>query len=621
MVIDLDERAPSGRFAGMRLCPFSLLRRARRLAVLAGLAGLLFAAPSGSSSAAPACETPPLLVDPIVYRDLCPGDAGFPTIVSAGGRDVYVKLPKDRQCTKRLLIKYAHNVRIFGGAFNYNSTSPNVIAVQYSSGTTFIEGLDINVNGLNANAISSYAHTGRMLVQNTLVRGVSGSAGGTVRDAVDAQTGGPLADLTLQNVTMLTSGRGLYAYYNPSNGHGARKLKLDRVNAAYDTRFPKWPAGTTPPKGLYYIGSPTSTTRQAPPDGTILADVYADGGYWGLPYQKTVYAEPKPQPDGCATFSSDKFSGKVCLGPPPEGDFAPAGDVGLNYDRTRFCGSEPVNQCDASQVPAQAAALGLTRLAFCDDFSTDTVARGDTAAARDMTAGKKWTSESAVWGPVTPAADFRHNADGTLTLTPSFSGFNWNMSSTVYRNGALKGFWIAKKPRWFAEIRWKFQKGTSAERQPAFWSMDACHLYLLSGTGACVGGTLGEFIEPDWWEYVTGNSMGLHWYAYRMDGSRLVADNKQSCGGGHIMPPGENTWFTAGILYSGSQQLFVKDGSVYYTRKGTETCSNNTSMPALRAQAFFNKMKTGDYPILIGAKNGEIITIDYVRVWQHPADQ
>lgn len=60
-----------------------------------------------------------------------------------------------------------------------------------------------------------------MVVQNTLMRGVRGSAGGTICDAIDAQTGGPLAELILQNVTMLTSGRGLYAFHAASNGHGA----------------------------------------------------------------------------------------------------------------------------------------------------------------------------------------------------------------------------------------------------------------------------------------------------------------------------------------------------------------------------------------------------------------
>lgn len=29
-------------------------------------------------------------------------------------------------------------------------------------------------------------------------------------------------------------------------------------------------------------------------------------------------------------------------------------------------------------------------------------------------------------------------------------------------------------------------------------------------------------------------------------------------------------------------------------------------------------MLAGDYPILVGAKPGEIITIDYVRVWLAP---
>lgn len=83
-----------------------------------------------------------------------------------------------QQAPKRLLIKYARNVHISGGAFIYNDAATSVISVNFSSGTTLIDGLDINANGKEANAIASYAHTGRMVVQNSRIHGVKGSSGG-----------------------------------------------------------------------------------------------------------------------------------------------------------------------------------------------------------------------------------------------------------------------------------------------------------------------------------------------------------------------------------------------------------------------------------------------------------
>lgn len=84
--------------------------------------------------------------------------------------------------------------------------------------------------------------------------------------------------------------------------------------------------------------------------------------------------------------------------------------------------------------------------------------------------------------------------------------------------------------------------------------------------------------------------------------------------------PGENVWFKAGHLFTGTEQRFTRDDVVYFTRKSSDTCYlPNGSTSSLQPAGFiFNKMLAGDYPILVGAKPGEIITIDYVRVWLAP---
>jgi hypothetical protein len=318
--------------------------------------------------AATTCERPPVLSNPIVYQDMCPGDAGFASVVSAGGRDVHVKLPDDRQCTKSLLIKSAGNVHIVGGSFLYEDAAASVIAIQSSSGTTFIEGADIDANGRSADAISSYIHTGRVVIQNTSIRGVVGTSGGIIRDAIEAQTRGPLAQLKLQNVTLRTSGRGLFSFYSPTNGHGARSLQLDHVDAAYDPDLPPWQS-TTPPR-LLEIGDPASATYQAPPEGTLFSNVYVDGSHWNIAYNRTVYAAPRAEPDGCASFKSTKFNGRVCLGPPPSGDFAPPQKVGLNYDRTYFCGVE-TNACAGLQLGSGSDLGGMRPFPNGDPWNTD----------------------------------------------------------------------------------------------------------------------------------------------------------------------------------------------------------------------------------------------------------
>ncbi|MCU0893903.1 MAG: hypothetical protein MUD06_06185 [Rhodospirillales bacterium] len=264
--------------------------------------------------------------------------------------------------------------------------------------------------------------------------------------------------------------------------------------------------------------------------------------------------------------------------------------------------------------PAQAAAAGLTKLAFCDDFSTDTVARGTTTAARDITGGKKWTTErAALFGSVAPtsADSFVFNSDGTLTVTPNQQQFQWFMSSTVLRDNALKGFWIAKKPKFYAEIRWKFKKGASTAQQPAFWSMDACHLY--GKPAPCSAKNSNRFIEPDFWEYYFA-AWGTHYYENASPARDLARCTDQN----GAIRLAEDQWFTAGTLVTEVPEMkYYKDDKLVFTRTTSSACSQRNSSGVTTA-SFIRELKDGDYPILIGSKDKEIITIDYVRVWLAP---
>lgn len=301
-----------------------------------------------SAQAAIFCAEPPVLTEPRVYEGKCPEEAGGPAAVVHSG-DVLIKLPTNKVCEGSINIARARNVWITGGSIafdiskaavtNYFDGRKAVITVKESSGTTFIEGLDVDAKGTSADAIRALMHTGRLVIQNTRIHGVSGRTTGPHGDTTHAQAGGPLFALVLQNVSAFTGYQGLFTPYRVANGHGTRKLKLQRVNFGYDPNIPL----SSKPLKLMFIGSASETVNRSPDRGTSLSHVYVDVSVWqqrlpGFSYQKAIFPVPSPQPDGCAIFDpADKIWGQACGGNPPDGDFAPAERVGLAYDRAYFC--------------------------------------------------------------------------------------------------------------------------------------------------------------------------------------------------------------------------------------------------------------------------------------------
>lgn len=316
------------------------------------LAAVLIATASAilpiGARAAGSCVEPPILTAPKVFEDKCPEETGGPGAIVYSG-DILIKLPTSRVCNGSINIARARNVRITGGSIvfdsskaavtNYFDGTKAVVTVKETSGTTFIDGLDIDVNGTAADAIRTLKHKGRLIVQNTHIHGVSGQATGTHGDATHAQGGGPLSELIWQNVSAYTGYQGLFTPYRIADGHGTHKLSLDRVNFGYDPTI----NATTKPLKLLFIGSASDAVNLPPDLGTTLSDVYVDVSVWqnrlqGFAYQKAVFAVPAPQADGCAVFgAANKINGRACGGPPPDGDFAPEERVGLAYDRATFC--------------------------------------------------------------------------------------------------------------------------------------------------------------------------------------------------------------------------------------------------------------------------------------------
>jgi hypothetical protein len=169
-----------------------------------------------------------------------------------------------------------------------------------------------------------------MRPKNSNVRGISGTLDGFHGDIIHAQNGGPLTSLTMQNVTAITGYQGLFTPYRPSSGHGTHKLKLDRVQIAYDPKYSKRSLK------LLYLGSADNSTDPVPDQGSTFSEVYLDASFWNIAYYKSSYAEPAPA-STCATYpAKHKVNGSVCPGRPAS-EFAPASNVGRNYSRSFFC--------------------------------------------------------------------------------------------------------------------------------------------------------------------------------------------------------------------------------------------------------------------------------------------
>jgi len=280
----------------------------------------------------------------------------------------------------------------------------------------------------------------------------------------------------------------------------------------------------------------------------------------------------------------------------------------------------PSGVCSASAAPpAQAAAEGLTRLAFCDDFSSNSIAAGTTSDTRDITGSKKWTTELGFGidgtDEVMTTASLQWHADGTVTIDPDRETYQWYLSSVAKRGGALHGYFIDRKTRWYAEVRWRFDhKGGG---QPAFWSMDTCHVYGWPGPCTQHGN---RFIEPDFWEYFSAVT-STHYYQEGTGGPiRLTRCNRTNNGAGVAI--GE--WFSTGHMYTGggtsdARQRYYKNDNLIYTR--TTSTGGCVDGGGGSTADFIAEMSDGRYPIYLGSKIGDVITYDFVRVWEHPADQ
>ena len=214
---------------------------------------------------------------------------------------------------------------------NIHPRIPGGIALRLQqSGTSFVEGLHIDVKGHEADCIVSRnpdsmsdaaAQSRRdVVIQNTYCSGVEGLPNTDIGDGVHGdlfqnQGGDILRRLVFENVSMRTSQEGIVLHGNGSFS-GTKSLVIRRYDYTWDPRYVGDDAYER--FGLAFAGWPG-------PDWTlenIRIDDYRDGG---------DYIKIGDQRYGSFSSSTVQAHPEIRSGLPAEGAFALPGRTGVNY--------------------------------------------------------------------------------------------------------------------------------------------------------------------------------------------------------------------------------------------------------------------------------------------------
>jgi len=240
--------------------------------------------------------------------------------------------------------------------------------------------------------------------------------------------------------------------------------------------------------------------------------------------------------------------------------------------------------CDAAAAPAHAKAAGLTRLAFCEDFSDPKRISLTTELKPGQTFAQVGAGNPKFGGArVMPESAFRF-APGVMSVEPTHNNYQANfISATPDGTGFLM-----RGDRWATEIRWKHADCRKTSGFPAFWSMDSRHWFTPTAGRV--------FLEPDFYENIGGDFIGAihHWKAsdkefHGIEMTRKpMASPEQFFVAGSMSLPGRYSWWLNGS----------KMGEV--------------------APKWLDLMADFRGPVMFGSGPGCGYTVDYVRVWTAP---
>jgi hypothetical protein len=275
---------------------------------------------------------PPPVVNPIVVHvPTSYYGATFPS-----DRDVLLLMPHEVRWST-INITGGHNVRLIGGAtvLNTDNGATGVIRFSGQSGSVFIEGTEIDVNGRSDDGIDvagspapPYTLFPDVYIENCRITGLDGTFHTNHADVI--QTQGSIGRLFIDKLTGQSNYQGIFI---PPQ-FPIKSAHISRVNLSYAPGGQRWTY-------LLWLLDPQTNEAPYPVD---LSDVWIKprpgqdvAANAVAPWAGAINSDRLPigaiaRGGGHVTWPrSNRVSGYVSSGVPSGGDFVPAGSVGLGY--------------------------------------------------------------------------------------------------------------------------------------------------------------------------------------------------------------------------------------------------------------------------------------------------
>jgi hypothetical protein len=252
-------------------------------------------------------------------------------IVDGGGRDVLIKLPRDKAIAP-LTIRNCRNAVMIGGAIKVlpvealSGNDQRAVYVANCSGTVHLEGLfiDGNVSGSTADAIAINAPNAIVQMQNINASGMRGSSN---NHADVVQPWGGVREYRIDRMTGSTNYQGLHVPEEAGRVIGQGIIRNANIFSS---------GVQADGKGGQYIWLPSNNEYPVTLEGVFISGRPGDSfnrSIWPNTSNPTCPASITGSPGSqVATWPSCSWiTGKVTQGKPPGGDYVPASSVGLNY--------------------------------------------------------------------------------------------------------------------------------------------------------------------------------------------------------------------------------------------------------------------------------------------------
>lgn len=325
------------------------------------------------ASSAQLLYAPPQQSNPTVVSAATIG-TGFFTATFDANEDVILQLPPTRKSS--MVIIGGNDVRVGPCSINNTENQGAPLVFQKTTGSVFLEGLDVNMTSLNNDVVD---WGGRQLtdangptypdlyIQNCRFYNVHGSLGTTHADIVQAQ--GPVGRLFVDKLT----GSSNYQGFQLAPQKPITSVSLSRVNLSY--------TGPGEEQEVTYLLWFLDNESQTPYPVTLnrvyvnprSGQTVAANAVWPNSAQTGFGAYANP--DGTVTWPANgpmQVAGVVTPGVPPNGDFVPANSVGAGYVSPGYQG-QPLS----TALPAAAQALPWEDQSIVSTFDW----RGGSAAA------------------------------------------------------------------------------------------------------------------------------------------------------------------------------------------------------------------------------------------------